>query len=123
MAGSPSSPNNPIVIVSMTDLDVIERVAALWDRKIQVGRRQIAHHKQPWYVRLQGSPAAKMMHELRPYMSKRRQAQIDSALNGFVARPRQPARCGTTHMYKKGCRCEACCQAKRQEYIRLNIAA
>lgn len=78
---SPSMPGSPRVVVSMTDEDVIQRVATLW------GMTVFRHHRgkeKGWkptcITRLSGGKAVALMKRLRPLMGQRRQAQIDAAI-------------------------------------------
>lgn len=88
IAPVPSSPRRPIISLSMTDEDVVARVADLWGvRYHAVGKGRSAAHgwKVAYRVMLRGHPAARLMQELRPLMGKRRQHQIDTALATYQA--------------------------------------
>lgn len=89
LAPVPSSPRLPIIQVSMTDEDVIARVAALWGKAAYRARSDSRSAergwKTPYAVQLRGSKAVHLMRLLRPLMGLRRQAQIDRALSGYVA--------------------------------------
>lgn len=117
MAPSPSAPGMVHIAATTTDLDVAKRVASLFGTAVTTRGKERQHHKTAWQVRLRGSLAAELMNALRPLMGKRRQAQIDRALSGPLAksRRRMPA-CGTLTAYRNGCRCEPCKSAKRAEY-------
>lgn len=69
----------PRLTVNMTDLDVIERAAALIGCKVQVLPVQPGRLPAFRATRV-GSAAAALMRELRPLMGERRRAQIDAAL-------------------------------------------
>ena len=94
LCGPPSNPHCPIVACSMTDEDVILRLANLWG--VTYGRvgekRSVARGwKTAWAVRLHGQRAVDLMKAIRPLMSRRRQGQIDKAISshrpkGFVRR-------------------------------------
>ncbi len=83
----PSNPNNPLIGIQTTDKDVAETVSVLCGRKVsQLPRRKPSYIKRlkPSYcVRIVGNDAVEMMKAFKPYMSVRRQAQIDKAINDF----------------------------------------
>lgn len=83
---SPSKPREPKIDVEMKDEDVIKRVSAL----LGVGYRQRDRHREntsvTYHVRLAGKRAAALMWRLRPYLSARRQAQIDRAVQCYADR-------------------------------------
>lgn len=92
MAPTPSSPNRPVVALSMTDEDVVARVAALMGQsyhQTKAARYRRNGWKTPYYVHIRGTPAVLLMRRLRPHMGKRRQAQIDRAIAN-VRPPREP---------------------------------
>lgn len=76
----------PRVGVSMTDRDVIERVAAFWGNKVAVLRPYGVSKKTQYRVMISGKKAAEYMVMLRPHMSKRRQEQIDAVLAEWNSR-------------------------------------
>lgn len=85
LTGPPSQPNLPIIRCSMTDYDVLERLAeSLGGLAVVSMRKQQEHHKDAYVVQLKGLRAVVAMRELRPYMGLRRQSQIDRALNSYV---------------------------------------
>jgi hypothetical protein len=87
LKGAPSAPNTPSIAVSMTDEDVIERVARYFGVKYHaVGKRQ-EHHKTPYTVHLKGAKAHDLMRQLYPLMGLRRREQIDRALENYVYNP------------------------------------
>jgi hypothetical protein len=67
--------------LAMVDLDVVQRVASLFD----VGySTRIQAKRQPLYMaRLRGFRAAALMKKLKPLMGIRRQGQIETALKEF----------------------------------------
>lgn len=75
----------PRVGVTMTDRDVIARVAALWSVKVNVVRPYGVSKKTSYRVQIIGRRAAEMMLLLYAMMGTRRRAQIDGALG--IARP------------------------------------
>lgn len=80
MAGPPSNPRSPRLVVSMTDEDVIARAARLIGRKPCSWQAPVKHWKRTYMVRVTGARAVAWMTALRPLMGERRQAQIDRAL-------------------------------------------
>jgi len=86
LAPSPSAPNQPRIAIHMTDLDVIERVAALFGISYiaKSNRTKPGKEWKPSFkVILRGRRAADLMQRLRPYLGIRRQQQIDRALANF----------------------------------------
>jgi hypothetical protein len=84
LCGPPSSPHCPIVTCSMTDEDVILRLANLWGVSYcRVGEKRGAARgwKAAWTARLHGQRAVDLMKAIRPLMSRRRQEQIDKAIS------------------------------------------
>lgn len=63
--------------VQMVDRDVIERVGVLWGVKVQAIKGRNGW-KPTFRVQLAGSRALDLMGRLYPYLSARRQAQIDA---------------------------------------------
>lgn len=114
----PSAPGGVRIAVQMTDRDVIERVAALWGVSFCGTSTAKKHHKKGWSTQIRGSRAGVLMEQLKPFMSKRRQAQIEAALDGYVPNPKSPGGCGTLSAYKRGCRCSPCKATKHDEYAR-----
>jgi hypothetical protein len=87
IAPPPSSPNTPLISVSMTDEDIISRVAAIFGVKYQRSHPKNKQYKTAYVTRLKGYRAADMMGELYPLMSKRRQKQIERALENYIYKP------------------------------------
>jgi hypothetical protein len=88
-AGPPSSPNLPILQVSMVDADVIQRVATLLGVKPFVIRPRRSHWQVAFGVRVRGAPAVAWMTALRPLLGQRRQEQVDLAIASYESRSRQ----------------------------------
>jgi hypothetical protein len=83
--GPAARPNKCTISVQMTDKDIVERVARLFDRKMwQVKSKQKEHHNDSYIARISGYPAKELMLTLRPLMGERRRAQIDRAIAGMV---------------------------------------
>lgn len=78
----PSSPRSPAVVCRMTDRDVVERVADRFGTAVFAVDK--GKHKTEYGVAAKGSRAAALMRDLRPFMSERRQAAIDHALDLYT---------------------------------------
>jgi hypothetical protein len=71
----------PSIKVSMTDRDLVERVARLWGSSMTSYKRE--NRKVIYESRVHGEKALGWMLRLFPYMSRRRQAKIRSAAVGY----------------------------------------
>ena len=78
----------PLIVVGMTDRDVIEHVAKIWDRNVILcsPHKNRYGEKQMYQTRLYGKAAALLMAQLRPYMFGRRRAKIDEVLEQYANR-------------------------------------
>ncbi len=85
MRGIPSSPNRVRIAVQMTDRDVIERVARLWNGAVYECKARNPRHKASYRAQLDRSGAVALMILLRPLMGQRRQGQIDAAISSYNA--------------------------------------
>jgi hypothetical protein len=77
----PSSPRLPIVRCTMTDRDVMDRVAERFGTKtvaIDKGR-----YRTEYAAALRGLQAVELMRDLRPLMGERRKHAIDAAVRGY----------------------------------------
>ena len=84
---SPSSPRSPIIDIEMCDADTMARIGALFGLAVRHRTRPKRPEVNDTYiVRLTGRRAVQLMWELRPYLSARRQAQIDRAMESYIAR-------------------------------------
>lgn len=83
--GPPSSPNQPVVQLAMTDRDVVERAASLLGNITVYAKkdRRKAHWKPFFQLKLRGLPAVTLMRTLRPFMGERRRNQIDKAIASY----------------------------------------
>lgn len=80
----PSSPRSPRLVVSMTDLDVIERVAKCFGVSyVKNDRRNPDRWKTCYVVKISGTRAMAMMKLLYPYMGQRRRQKIDEILEKY----------------------------------------
>lgn len=87
LPGPPSATNSVRIALTMTDADVVERVAALWSvsyHEVRRDRCRLMGWKPNYYVHLRGRRAVEMMKLLRPLMGQRRQEQIDRALRATI---------------------------------------
>jgi hypothetical protein len=85
MRPAPSSPRSPILRLAMTDRDVVERAAVIWQRAVCVDDdRPEAHFKPVFITTVRGAPAVEWMRSLYPVMSEQRRRQIDAAIRGHV---------------------------------------
>lgn len=84
MAGAPSRPHIPVMVLAMTDEDVVQRAAKLFGGvTVQVCTPQQRHHKVPFVARLTGRKAVQLMRKLYPLMGERRQRQMLRAIYSF----------------------------------------
>ena len=86
LAGPPSNPGLPIVRVSMTDRDVVQRVARLLDRAVVALRPRRQHHKVPFAVTIKGAPAVDLMLAVHDFMGLKRRTQIQRAIRSWHKR-------------------------------------
>src|SRR6266566_2460518 len=86
LRGAPSKPGAPILRVSMTDRDVVERVAKLFGRAVVRLRRRKPHHKLPYATTIKGASAVQAMCAVRPFLGTSRQVQIDLAISSWQTR-------------------------------------
>jgi len=82
MAGPPSKPNLPLVVLQMTDKDVIEKAANLFGVTM-CRHRQDTDWKESWTTRIRGKKAVDLMKEIQPLMGERRKQQIQKALESY----------------------------------------
>lgn len=99
MRGPPSAPHTPRISLSMTDEDVVSRVANLWGTSYHASHSDVAKSKG-WKVQyatlVRGKRAVEWMKLLRPHMFSRRQIQIDKALSCYKVLPHKATKIGAT---------------------------
>ncbi len=66
LAGPPSQPRTPALVVHMTDRDVVERVARLLGTTVQPVAPQRDHHRPTFVARVRGRRATAWMRLLAP---------------------------------------------------------
>lgn len=95
LKGPPSTPRQPRISLTMTDEDIIQRVAALWNVKYHCAgkRRCLQNNWAPaWGVCLKGGRAVSLMKQLKPLMGRRRQLQIERAIASYESIPHPTTR-------------------------------
>jgi hypothetical protein len=93
-AGVPSAPNKPRIVVSMTDEDVVRKVAELWSvsyHRLNRSKKKEGH-SPAYQVMLTHRPAIELMKKVYPLMGARRQQQIDKVLASYQPPARMRAR-------------------------------
>lgn len=65
---------------SMTDQDIVVRLADLIGGKVYAHKPKQPRRKPYWRVEVRGQKAVALMNQLRPHMGARRQEQIDTVL-------------------------------------------
>src|SRR6202012_5290481 len=86
MHGPPSTPNQPRLVLHMTDLDIVERAARLMGTRCVPRKHSNPRWKPTFATMLRGRRAARLMQEMYPHLGSRRRAQIDRALSDYVDR-------------------------------------
>jgi hypothetical protein len=85
--GTPSQPRHPRIALVMSDEDIVGRVAALFDHTYTPMSPSKDHWRITYKFTMRGTPAAQLMKQLYVLMGKRRQSQIDRALENYVYNP------------------------------------
>lgn len=80
LAGPPSAPSVPRIRVEMTDADVVERVAGMFNRTMQQHAQRPGHTKPTASTTVKGASAVQLMRLIRPVLGERRRARIDEIL-------------------------------------------
>ena len=82
--GAPSSPNRVVIQCQMTDEDTIAKLAELFDTKYWSSKdNRNPNWKRLYMATLRGKKAIELMNQIKPYMSLRRQEQIQKALDSY----------------------------------------
>jgi hypothetical protein len=92
--GPPSNPGSPIIQVCSTDEDIIAKAADLFGVKYHKTKRKTNNqkHKTVWVVKRNGTVAVEIMEMLQPLMGKRRQSQIQKAIDSCSLKYRRLTR-------------------------------
>lgn len=88
-APAPSDPNRPLIQLWMTDEDIVKRVSEMWGIKYHHYDRDRENVKRAYSLVMRGSRAVALMEKLKPLMGKRRQEQIQKAINSYEPHKRQ----------------------------------
>src|SRR5258706_4559583 len=80
---------SPALRVTMTDADVLQRVAGLFDRAVVALGRREDRFKDDYATAIKGAPAVQLMSEMRPFLGPTRRRQIQRVLDAW--RPRRRA--------------------------------
>ena len=114
---SKDNPRTPRIKVSMTDEDVIARVAVIWQRTYQSRRPQ---SQKPYYtVSLAGHHAAEWLMTLLPFLGKRRRAKAIQTLQAWRSGGRTmvgaTAKCHPERKHAGHGLCDWCWVQRREE--------
>lgn len=86
---SKSNLGYPQIAVSMTDKDVMDRIALLLEASIYVKEdKRKEHYKDQWTARINGARAVSWMMTLYSFMGERRKAKIRQVLMEWRANPK-----------------------------------
>lgn len=88
LKGAPSNPRLPMVSIVTTDEDVIDRVGIILGCNYWKIYPRKSHWKVTYVIRPKGGKAVELMQTLKPLMGKRRQEQIQRALDSYKPKPR-----------------------------------
>src|SRR4051794_3082681 len=80
LAGPPSAPRTPAVVLSMVDRDIVERAGTLLGVSVQVVPSRRENWRTAYCLRVRGARAVLWMNRLRPLMGARRREQIGRAI-------------------------------------------
>lgn len=114
---------SPTIQIGMTDRDVVECVAHLFDKEVTGPYKYKGNKKPVYYAKLFGGPAADMMRLVRPYMGERRAGKIDEILTKYTLAPGKGHKLGkgrqsechpNSRHYSHGL-CRACYKQKRRK--------
>jgi hypothetical protein len=89
LAGPPSAPRSPAVVLSMVDRDIVDRAGALLGASVQVVPSRRENWRTAYSVRVRGARAVLWMKRLRPLMGARRGKQIERAIASYGPDPRR----------------------------------
>lgn len=81
-----ASSTSIVIILKMTDRDVVERAAALMNTNVFIRPDYRPHCKTSYVARIYGQKAYMLMQQLLPYMGQRRKARIQECLKLWESR-------------------------------------
>jgi hypothetical protein len=90
--GPPSKPNLPLLVMTMTDEDVVAKAADILGvnyQKLKPKRYKGTNWKNPFLIQIRGKRAVSWMLTLYPLMGLRRQTQIKKAVNSYNIKHRK----------------------------------
>lgn len=92
MHGTPSKPRIPRIHLKMTDKDIVEKVAAMFQAKYYGPYRPDRKNPESTYksyyiVWSFGKKSIDLMQQLKPLMGQRRQTQINAVIEGYAPLP------------------------------------
>lgn len=103
----------PILRVEMTDQDVITRAATLLATSTVSAQRRRGGRKDTAVARITGLKAAEMMAMMQPFLSRRRQDQIDDALRDVGLRGRRRLSDDVVKEIRVRCKSDSCAAVGR----------
>ena len=71
------------VSISMTDLDVLEKLSGIYGGKVTPLKVREEHWKPSWIWYLYGMNAKNFLEDVMPYLGSRRKARADEAIDRF----------------------------------------
>lgn len=84
LRGPPSSPNQPRIALQMSDKDIVERVAELFNvNYIHENIPDEENWSTVYRITVKGSNAVEIMRLVKPIMGERRTQQIEDAINSY----------------------------------------
>src|SRR5438445_9248149 len=87
LAGSPSASGLPVVRVTMTDRDVVDRVGRILRRSVTPLDPRSDRYKMPYCTSVKGAPAVQLMRLVEPLLGPTRWRQIARVLATWRERP------------------------------------
>jgi hypothetical protein len=87
VVGSPSANGLPVVRVTMTDRDVVDRVGRILRRSVTPLKARRDDYKVPYATSVKGAPAVELMRLVEPLLGPTRRTQIARVLATWRARP------------------------------------
>ncbi len=82
--------NTPSIQLSLTDLDIVERVSRLWKTTLRGPQRRQGSKKDVWVTAVYGSDAVGWMLTLFSMLGERRRAKIKEILSSRLMRCKIP---------------------------------